>query len=118
MILIPHWVGFSWNKHPSWACPLVRPNRHALVKTVHPPGTEARLCVSIKCIDQWIDSVEWMLEGRRIVKSELEMFEDQLKAASGHVVVQTKGRTTKNVWNVVRPKLTPSDALRRRHHED
>jgi hypothetical protein len=36
-----------------------------------------------------------MLEGRRIVKSELEMFEDQLKAVSGHVGVQTKGAPKK-----------------------
>ena len=118
MILIPHRVGFSWDKHPSWACPLVCPNGHALVKTVHPPRTEARLCVTIECTDQRIDSVEWVLEGRRIIKSELEMFEDQLKAASGHVGVQTKGCTKENSWNVVRPKLTPCDALRRCHQED
>ena len=61
--------------------------------------------------------MEWMLEGRRIVKNELEMFEDQLKAASGQVRVQTKGRH-KNSRHVVRPKLTPIDALRCCHHKD
>jgi hypothetical protein len=40
--------------------------------------------------------VEWMLEGRRIVKTELEVLKNQLKAASGHVRVQLKGGT-KNI---------------------